>query len=63
MSATFKPGDRVCRWHQTFATQWDPIPGTVVSIGAVMATVDWDHGTTSRVKIDNLEAWSEPRED
>lgn len=67
-STPISVGSRVARWHQTYATQCDPIPGTVVAVGKRYVTVDFDRLTADdeirrrRVEPRNLTAWSEPPE-
>lgn len=58
-----EPGMRVAGWHQTFAEQWDPVPGTIKSVGTKYLTVDFDDHGPRRVEPRNVTRWSEPREE
>lgn len=56
------PGMRVALWHQTYANEWDPVPGTILRVGKKFVTIEWDHGgPASRIEPRKLSPWSEPR--
>ena len=54
------PGMRVAYWHETFAGQFDPVPGTVVRAGAKFVTVNFDGTGVRRITPANLTPWDYP---
>jgi hypothetical protein len=55
-------GERVAAWHQTYATQWDPVPGTITNVGRKYLTVDFDDHGPRRIEPRNVTRWSESRD-
>jgi hypothetical protein len=57
-------GGRVAIWHETYADQADPIPGTIVAVTSKRVRVEFDDrlGDPRLVDPRHLTRWSEPRE-